>query len=39
MKFKLYQKLLLAFVSIIVFLPMISIALCEYPEGATGGGP
>lgn len=39
MKFKLYQKLLLAFVSILAFLPMISIALCDLPKGASGGGP
>jgi hypothetical protein len=39
MKFKLYQKLLLAFASILAFLPMISVALCDFPPGAGGGGP
>ena len=39
MKFKLYQKLLLAFVSILAFLPMISVALCDFPAGGRGGGP
>lgn len=41
MKFKLHQKLLLAFVSILAFLPMVSIALCEVPvgPGPSGGGP
>ena len=38
MKFKLYQKLLLACISILAFLPMVSIALCEH-TGWSGGGP
>jgi hypothetical protein len=39
MKFKLYQKFLVAFVSFLAFLPMINIALCGFPAGGRGGGP
>lgn len=39
MKLRAYQKLLLAFLSVLAFLPMISVALCEYPPGTGGGGP
>lgn len=39
MKLKIYQKILIAFVGILAFLPMISAALCDYPLGGSGGGP
>lgn len=39
MKFKLYQKLLLALASILAFLPMINVVLCDFPLGGSGGGP
>jgi len=38
MKLKVYQKLMLALITVISFLPLISMALCDMGWGS-GGGP